>query len=133
MVVDPPLTSWPKYYMLTLNSFFVIHNFIFQFLHYEFIRLTKALSTESFKVTQLVAHWQLGFDSLLYFFLFKHHVYHGFGGHYFNLIFSNFALFFFSFFVLSHSRTKGSQFVFQCEKFKMHQHFAIVKVYTLSE
>jgi hypothetical protein len=39
MAVDPPLTSWPKYYVSavsTLNCFFVIHTFIFQFLRFVF-------------------------------------------------------------------------------------------------
>jgi hypothetical protein len=35
----------------------------------------------------------------------------GFGGHYFTLIFLVIALLFFSLFVLSHSKTRGSQLV----------------------
>jgi hypothetical protein len=57
--VDPPLTSWPKYEVSTLNSFFVIHNFILQLLHYELISLTKALFDMFFVVGQLVAHWSI--------------------------------------------------------------------------
>lgn len=34
---DPPLTSWPKYYMQTLHSFFVIYYFILHFLCFYFV------------------------------------------------------------------------------------------------
>jgi hypothetical protein len=64
---------------------------------------------------------------------FKHHVYNGFGGNYFNLIFLGFALFFFSSFILPHSRMGGAQLASQRKGLKVHQDFATVKVYTLME
>jgi hypothetical protein len=48
-------------------------------------------------------------------------------------LFIVFVLFFFTFFVLSHSIMRGAQFVFQRERWKIHQYFTTVKLYTLSE
>lgn len=55
MRVDPSLTSWPKYQVLTLHCFFTIQNFIFLFLDNYFISLVKGTNVWLITVTQLVA------------------------------------------------------------------------------
>jgi hypothetical protein len=125
-----------KYLVSELDSFFIIHNFIFQVLHYEFIRLAKVPPRKLFTITQLVVCWHIVRAAWVRFplilFLFKCHVFHGFGGHYFSLIFSNFALFSFR---CSFILKKWEELVLasQCVKLKIRQHLVTVKVYTLSE
>jgi hypothetical protein len=98
MPVD--LTSWPKYYVLTFNSFFRIHNFIFQIFHYELVSLTKsALShivcnSSVGNTLDYGAGNQVQFPPTHFYFL-KHYIYIGFGGHYGILFFLVFTLLFF--------------------------------------
>jgi hypothetical protein len=89
----------------------------------------------SFAIGKLVACWsivqatQVRFLLILSFFKFR--VCNDFGGHYFNLIFLVCALFFFSFFIVSHSRMREGQLVSQRERLIIPQHLATVMVYTL--
>jgi hypothetical protein len=88
--VDPSLTSWPKYYVWTLNCFFITHTFIFQFLHYGFTSRFEAHYVIPCAVAQLgvctstvqttrVRVLCIFYSSL--FFIFWHHVYNGFWCH----------------------------------------------------
>jgi hypothetical protein len=54
MAMDPALSYWPKQ-VLTLNCFFAIQNFIFQFHNYDLVRLVKVRFVMSSVVPQLVA------------------------------------------------------------------------------
>jgi hypothetical protein len=131
MIVGTPMPSWPKYYMLRLNSFFVIHIFILQFLHYELISFTRVLHVIWSSTAQLVACYSLVQETWVKFsltlsFSFKHHVYNGFGGYYVYFISLVFTLFFISFFVHSHLRTRGAQLVSQRETLLAAAHLMLL-------
>jgi hypothetical protein len=55
MVVDPPLNSWPKYLVSTLQYFSVILNFICHLLHCLFVSQVEELFLQFAVVAQLVA------------------------------------------------------------------------------
>jgi hypothetical protein len=119
--------------MSALSGIFVTHSFILQFLHYELLNTIRQVVHNS-SVGSAVAYHEENTGLIpAYSFLFKLHVFHTRGGHYFNLIFPNFALFFFYFFLLSHSKTRGAQLVSQSERLKVHRHLTTMKVCTLSE
>lgn len=53
VVVHPPLTSWPKYQMSTLNCFFVIHVYVSCISHFPFKYCMSRVVTILFAVAQL--------------------------------------------------------------------------------
>jgi hypothetical protein len=55
MTVDPPLSSWPEYWVVDTQQFFVIHSFILQILHHELISLVKACTFVLLEIAELVA------------------------------------------------------------------------------
>jgi hypothetical protein len=55
MTVDPALTYCPKYYVLTLSSFLVIHSFILQLLLHKLISLVLAHTVMLLAMARLVA------------------------------------------------------------------------------
>jgi hypothetical protein len=118
----------------TIKRFLVIHDFIFQFVNYDLLNLIKARSIKSSIVPQLAAclpgtrvtcvqvlSISYSFFHLVLFYLFIGTM----SVMALEITISSFK-FLFSFFGLSHSRTREVSLVSQDERLKIHQYFTTV-------
>jgi hypothetical protein len=100
MAVDPS-SSWPKYWVYTLDCFFVIYSSIFHFLQCRFVRLVITLSP-TIQLAACLPTLQAAGVRFPLMLLFNHRKYNGFDHVKFNVLFN--SLYLFSFCRSSRSR-----------------------------